>query len=173
MNAKKVVGVTLLWGVFGGAAYAVYWFYRQKSLASKTSIKYGKLELVDFDFPKISVNLFLKLMNESDIPLTVQGYEFDIFVNGKPLSTASWAGNVNVESGKSTLFPIRINLDLKQFAQSGLKSLLVFMQNLKSPLGLLIKGKVSVKTSFATVNNLPVEQTFDLGKLLRDKMIGK
>jgi LEA14-like dessication related protein len=169
---KKGIGFLIFGVLFGGVAYGAWWYYRQRGLLTGTKVSFSSIEFVNLSFPNIELNVYLSVLNRSDIPFTVRSYALDVALNDKPITKLSWDGDIRVDAGKSNKFPLNVKLNLKDFAQGGLKNLVGFLGDMGKPLTMKITGGLSAKTSFATVNNMPVEQTFDLGALLRKKMTG-
>lgn len=167
---KKGIGYTILGLLFGAGAYGVWWYYRQRELIANAQVTFGSLEFVNLNFPEIEVNVYLNVLNRSDISITAKNYSLDVSLNEKPMTNLSWNGEVPIAAKQTSKFPLRVKLNLKNFAQSGLKSLVNFLGNMGKPLKLRIVGKLSAKTAFATINSIPIDETFDLGALLKKKM---
>ena len=129
-----------------------------------------KLKKVLFRMPETdtwALDIFLDVDNKSDIDLLVTGYNFDLTINGKKVSTITNKTSQAVAANAvSQLEIIAAFQPSKVWANVGS---LEFIANLianYSNMQIEIKGVINVSHNWLAFTNLPIDYSFKLGDML-------
>ena len=148
------IGAVMI-GVFG---YTLNYLLKQVRLLVNTEFEFSRVKINTISFDKISITLFWKVVNKSDIGFVVSNQDFDIYLNGKFLKKVGYTSPVKVNSKSTTYIPTYIVFEPKELANIGIENAVLFAnkENWKK-LNLLVKGNFTVKTSIAEVKKFPFE----------------
>lgn len=168
-TGKKIA----IWsGVLLGAGTLLYFGYNyiqnQIKLLTKLGYKFVGYKILKFSFQQIIVDIDLELENQSNIGITLNGYNIDVSMNGQNVAKLQndKLSQYLAPNGKSQ---IKLNVSfvpgdvLKQ--AFNLQNILTSLTN-PDAIVFGFNGTVSAKTTGLMVKNYPISVTLPLSKML-------
>jgi LEA14-like dessication related protein len=148
------IGAVMI-GVFG---YTLNYLLKQVRKLVNTEFEFSGTRINSISFEKISITLWWKVVNKSDISFTVSNQDFDIYLNDKFIKKVGYTSPVEVKANSTTYIPTYIVFEPKELKNIGLANAILFTnkENWKD-LNLLCKGNFTVKTSIFEVKKFPFE----------------
>ena len=101
-----------LW-IGGGVVFAVgltLLLLEFKKLMDYT-IKFSRFQKVKISPNELIFNIFVKLQNPSNIPLTLTSQNYDVYINNNFVTNVNTNVQTTLEAKKSTEFPLQINVN--------------------------------------------------------------
>jgi LEA14-like dessication related protein len=148
------IGAVMI-GVFG---YTLNYLLKQVRKLVNTEFTFSKAKINDISFQKISITLFWKVVNKSDISFTVSNQDFDIYLNDIFVKKVGYTAPVEVKANTTSFIPTYIVFEPIELTKIGIGNALLFTnkENWKD-LNLLCKGTFTIKTSIAEVKKFPFQ----------------
>ena len=151
---KIGIGAVMI-AVFG---YTLNYVLTQVRKLVNTVFEFSGTRINIISFEKISITLWWKVVNKSDISFVVSNQDFDIYLNDKFIKKVGYTSPVEVKGNSTTYIPTYIVFEPKELKNIGLANAILFTnkENWKN-LNLLCKGNFTVKTSIFEVKKFPFE----------------
>lgn len=169
MNGKKIA----IWsGIVLGSSALLYFTYNyvqnQIKLLTKLAYKFIGYKILKLSTKQIIVDVDLELENQSNLGITISGYDVDVSMNGQHVVKLknNQLSQYLAPNGKSL---IKLNVDfvpnevIKQ--AFNLQNILLSLTN-PDAIVFGFKGNVSAKTTGLMVKNYPLNVTLPLSKML-------
>ena len=151
----KVLGV----GTVLGSFYA-YYLWNMK-LLENFEYKIVGFKILNSNINKIRFQINLNIINESSIAVTVNNYDFDVYLNNVKVGNVSNASTNQVLKGGGQVSSFSILGDIQTFSLIG-TGLLSALSCKNSTLRL--KGFYGIRKGFIKLKDLPMDETFDLAE---------
>ena len=148
------IGAVMI-GVFG---YTLNYLLKQVRLLVNTVFEFSGVKVNSISLQQISITLWWKVVNKSDISFTVSNQDYDIYLNDTFVQKVGYTAPVEVKSKSTTFLPTYIVFEPKDLKNIGIANAILFTnkENWKD-LNLLCKGTFTIKTSIAEVKKFPFE----------------
>ena len=135
-----------LW-IGGGTIFAVgltLLLLEFKKLMDYT-IKFSKFQKVKISPNELIFDIFVKLQNPSNLPLTLTSQTYDVYINNNFVTNVSTNVQTTLEAKKSTEFPLRINVNPNDITKAmGTNWALLLLTPEKIVITTIFKVKVKV-----------------------------
>ena len=168
---KKNVGIAI--GIFGAGLtiYGIY-LYKQYLKLSNSDFNVVGAKNVKISGTNVSFTLITTLKNSGDISATVKDQYYDIFINGRKVSTVINKQEIKVASNGTSNIPLLIDLNLndlrKEISSENIINFLVDKSKVKFELKgyfTFKAGLISAKVPFSLSYNL--QEIIDLAKTIK------
>lgn len=148
------IGAVMI-GVFG---YTFHYLMKQARKLVNTEFEFSKITLNSLSLEKVSITLWWKVVNKSDISVDVSNQDYDIFLNGRFIKKVGYTSPVKLKAKQTTYLPTYVVLTPKDVANIGIENALLLTNDEgQKKTTLLVKGKFTVKTSIFEVKKFPFE----------------
>lgn len=135
-----------LW-IGGGTIFAVgltLLLLQFKKLMDYT-IKFSRFKKVKISPNELIFDIFVKLQNPSNLPLTLTSQTYDVYINNNFVTNVSTNVETTLEAKKSTEFPLRINVNPNDITKAmGTNWALLLLTPEKVVITTIFKVKVKV-----------------------------
>lgn len=150
------------WGIglamIGILGYTVNYLMTQIRLLINTDFEFVGTAINKLSFKQISITLWWKVVNKSDIAITVSNQNYDIFINGRFLKKVGYASPVEIKPHAETRIPTYIVFAPKDLGKIGLENVgNFFTSEGRKKLKLTVRGTMTVKTSVFELKEFPFE----------------
>lgn len=151
-------------GVLGAGALAVVGtrVYKQLMLLSDTCVSFTGYKLLNLTKDNVAFTLNFKLKNLSNLGLTINGYDFKVFINNTEVSTVTSANVVELPANGTAQLSTNISFNPADFNQ---KLFFGILQNFNTSV-LRFKGTVAIKTIGISASKLPVDMSSKFTEML-------
>ena len=109
-----------------------------------------------------TLSITLRIINKSDIALMATGEHFDIYINNNYIASLQQEHKTVLAANSATDITLNANFDPTTLLQQGFAAI---SKNLNA-VTIRIKGKLNVKTSVISVNNIKVDTSMTLAQIL-------
>lgn len=151
---KLGIGVVMI-GVF---AYTLDFILKQVRKLVNTTFDFSGVRINSLQLDKVSITLFWKVVNKSDISATISNQDFDIYLNGRFIKKVGYANPVEIKANKTTYLPTYVVFNADDLKKIGIGDAgLLLTKEGRKRLNLLVKGTFTVKTSIFEVKKFPFE----------------
>ncbi len=173
---KKVLLIT---GIVGVVGFLTWHFYNQYKLLKKTCINFAGYVIHALSIDRIAIEIKLLVRNKSDIAITLQKYDFKIYINGTYVSSlkskpapanmpeatrlALGYAPQTIERGAQSPLNLMVDIDPKNAVSTVFTSGLLLNYNQAV---VKIEGEISVNVGGLALESYPVK----LEKKLKDMM---
>jgi LEA14-like dessication related protein len=116
---KKIwiaIGVLSVLGV--GGYFGYQWVQNQRRLLTNFCFKFGGVKVNKLSLNQVSIEITISIKNRSNIDLVIDGYTFDISIEGNKLTTITAKESVSLQSMTWSTFPIKIDLNPKDIGKN-------------------------------------------------------
>lgn len=144
------------------ASYGAYMLFNQVKLLKQTCVKMVNHRLTGLFSNMAQLSITLRVVNKSDIDLLATNENFDIYINNVFVANMKQSRQTMLARNSATDIVLNASFDPKNLVQQGIAAL---AQNFNA-VTISIKGKLNVKTSLISVNNLKVDTTMTLAQIL-------
>lgn len=162
---KRVLIFAGIIGIVGGLAW---YLHRQANLLMQYCFNFTGYQIIELNRSKIQIEVKLQIKNRSDLDITIQGYEFDVYLNGAYVSKINSKKNQKVAKNSFSILSLLINVEPaknKDLANwDFLSRLLLDYKNIK----VKIKGSVSATALGISAKDVPVDLEMKLKEMLPD-----
>lgn len=156
------IGVTLLFiGVAGYLGYV--YIIRQKELLEATKLDIVNIKVKRLSFTDAELILVLRVVNKSGLKLTVTKQHYTAYINDTYIADIVNTEDVVLSPRSSISTEMLVTFNPLEFLGAGYK--IVSNINLAT-LKLKIKGKLTVKSGLAAINNIPLEYEIGVDKIM-------
>lgn len=164
---KVIITLSILAGI-GGLGFALYAFYkRQITLAMSYCYKFSNISFINTSKDRFTIDLTLKIKNQSDIRLNLPNYMFEVYINNKFITTVASAVPTDLLANAVSLLTVRIDFNpSKVFNFSDVLSLIASALTDKSKFVIRLKGKISANISFIKIKDMPIDMQMTLADIL-------
>lgn len=144
------------------ASYGAYMLFQQVKLLKQTCVKMVNHRLTGLFSNSAQLSITLRVVNKSDIDLLATNENFDIYINNVFVANMKQSRRTMLARNSSTDIVLNAAFDPQQLVQQGIAAL---AQNFNA-VSIRIKGKLNVKTSIVSVNNINVDLQMTLAQIL-------
>lgn len=147
-------------GLVGLGAGAVLYFKRQADLLRSMSYRIRNYRIVEGSATKVVITLDFQLINKSEIPFTVTGYDLNFFSNQVYVARFQEENaSIDVPAyGGSASIPVRLEFDPRTFKRGLLNNVLDLISG--ESITILARGKISVKVGLLGFNEVDVNYAY-------------
>lgn len=140
---KKVV---IIAGLLVTAGLLTAHFVRQAKLLQKTCFNFGGYKILTLNKEKITIEIYLNLLNRSDIAITLKSYNLSVFLNNAKAVTLNSNTAQYIDRGGFT--PIKLVVDFVPKDVLNFNTLSTVLLNFN---GILVKIQGSISINAAGV----------------------
>lgn len=147
-------------GLVGLGAGTILYFKRQADLLYKLSYRIRRFQFVERSATKVVIALDFELVNKSEIPFTVTGYDLNFFSNDVYLARVL-DENAQIEVpayGGSNAIPLRLEFDPRALGSGILSNVLDLLSG--NTLTILIRGTLDIRVGLLGFNKAEVNLAF-------------
>lgn len=166
---KSIIFTVATFAAIGAIAFGFYQFYkRQMRLALSFCYKFSKINIITLSKTKLTLDLTLKIRNQSDIRLNLSDYSFQVWINGKFITVISSVSNTDLLANAVSFLTLRVDFDpSKVFDANDLVTLTLTALTDKKNFIIKIKGKISAKANFIKIKDLPIDMQMSLEDIMK------
>jgi LEA14-like dessication related protein len=166
--SKKAVILSAIFLGLAGMGFALYQFVkRELLLAQSYCYKFGSVNVITVNENRFTIDLTIKIKNQSDLRITITNYNFKIFINDKQVLTLSSVANVDVLANAVSELTVRIDFDPSSvFNLSDIASLGVLALTNQSQFFITLSGTIDAKVNFISIKNLPFNKKMSLAQIM-------
>jgi LEA14-like dessication related protein len=113
----------------------------------------------------VELTLLLKLMNRSDLAITVGKQKYLIYVNDMYVATVSKEQGFAWASQSTKTLPLDIVFNPQELLKTGVQNIVALLGD-KTKFKITIKGIITAKSGIISVSNLTFDTTYTLAELL-------
>lgn len=158
MKVKYIVISALLLA----ATYGGYLLYNQITLLKQTCVKMVNHRLTGLLSKNAQLSITLRITNKSDIDLLATGEVFDIYINNNFIAKLNQSDRHVLTRNASTDITLTANFDASNLLKQGFAAIAQDFNRVN----IRIKGKLNIKTSIISVNNLKVDTSMTLAQII-------
>lgn len=162
---RKLILISALVGL-GTAAFL--YFRKQTDLLKQFCYEYTGYKIVSASLQQVVVALMFNLANKSQWEITINSYDFDIFLNGKFVSRVTNSQAQTIAAGAKS--PVTITMAVRPGDILKNATDIALISGLQQNIGdakVMLKGSLSATFGNAIpIKNYPVELVFNLKDIL-------
>ena len=148
------IGAVMI-GVFG---YTLNYLLKQVRKLVNTEFIFSGTRINSIALDKISITLWWKVVNKSEISFKVSNQDYDVYLNGQYLKKVGYTSPIEVKSNSTSYIPTYVVFEPKELKNIGLENASKFLtEEGRKDLNLLVKGTFTVKTEVFEVKKFPFE----------------
>jgi LEA14-like dessication related protein len=161
-NQQKIkLGVGVL--IIGVLGFTINYLMKQIRLLVNTEFEMVGTSVNKVSLQQISITLWWKVVNKSDISATISDQVYDIYLNGKFVKKVGYAVPVEIKAKADTRIPTYIVFEPKELLNIGFENMGKFLTpEGRKELNLQVRGTFTVKTSVFEVKKFPFEFEDDI-----------
>ena len=129
---------------------------------SKATFKYVGVQINKFTLQKIEIRVFLSLVNEGSLSVTISNQQYDVFLNDKFISHIKNPVPFKIKPG-TNIMPLDVFINTSDILKAGWSNLSELLLD-KSKVNITLKGGYDLKIGFIRVGKQAMEQKFNLGQ---------
>ena len=162
----------LKWGLgfilIGLSAYTVNYVMKQIRLLAKTKFDVVGTALNKISSKEISITLWWKVVNSSDISFVVKNQVYDIYLNDRFVKKVGYADPVEVLANGTSRIPTYISVSPKELLNIGLMNIgdLATKEG-REKTKLKVVGSFVLETSIKISKKIPFEYSDTLGNIMK------
>ena len=158
MSAERNIKIGIGVVVIGVLAYTVNYVMKQVRLLVNTEFDMAGTKINKLSLNEVSITLWWKVINKSDISITVSEQVFDIYLNGKFIKKVGNAIPVKIKAHADNRIPTYIVFSPKDLLSMGYENMGKFLtKEGRKTLNLQVRGTMNVSTSVFDVKKFPFE----------------
>jgi len=167
MGKKGIILLGVLAGI-GAIGYGMYiWFNKQIEGAMNYCYKFSKINIISLKKERIAFTLNVKVKQNSDIRLTLTGYEFDVLINGRKIIKLSEDREIEILPKAVSNFTTTVDFNpSNMFNIADLISLVYYGTMERDKFIIEIVGKLNVKANFLEIKDLPMNIKMTLAEIM-------
>lgn len=154
----KIIIVSLIASLLAVITYILI----QLAKISKAPFKYAGVKINKVSFQRIEITVFLKLVNEGSLSVTVSDQEYDVFLNDKFISHLKNSVPYKIKPG-TNIMPLDVFINTTDVLKAGWSNLSQLLLD-KSKVNISLKGGYDLKIGFIRIGKQVMQQTFNLGQ---------
>lgn len=145
------------------AVYVSFLLKRQFDLLKKAQIKIVNFRIHGLLTKNASLELIIKITNNSDIDLMANNGKFDVFLNQTKISTIPVPITKKLDARSFIEVPLNIRFNPALVIQQGMQALISDPKNVV----VSVKGKINVVSSGIAFNNIKIDETMLLSEIIK------
>jgi len=158
------------WGLavvmVGLSAFVVNYLAKQVKLLVNTTFAMSGVAINNISFKEISLTLWWKVENKSDIGFVISNQVYDIYLNGNFAKKVGNAPEIKVMPHSVARIPTNIVLTPKELFNIAKINIGAFLDKKKrSKITLEVIGNLTLKTSVFSIKDFPVEYKDTFGNM--------
>jgi len=153
MNWKQITTLSAI-VVLGGFAFV--YFRKQSELLADSCYKADGLIINSINSNGIDFTLFLKFSNKSNIDMKLEKQHYEIFVEGKKVTSVDSTNSISIQPKSDTRIPLRVTFKLTDIFKTGFQNLDKLMIN-HNDLKIQIKGKLYATSGVLVKIPIPID----------------
>lgn len=160
MKLDKISKIKLGLGIFlvGATAYVLNYILKQVRLLANTKFDMVGTSVNKVSLKEVSITLWWKVTNFSDLSFVVKEQVYDIYLNDKFVKKVGYAEPIEVLAKGVSRIPTYISFTPKEAIQIGLQNLGGFtVKEGRQKLKLKVVGDFTIQTKIYTAKKIPFE----------------
>jgi len=147
----------------GVGVYAI----QQKALISRIKVLFGRAKLISLSWDKIAIDIFLKVINVSDIDVNIEGYQLTAYINDRRITSfmSNQPGYIQA-NGESEIALNIITNPIEALGNIFKKDVLSAIFLDYSKVIIRIKGVISVNHRGLDIKDIPIDLKENLKNLM-------
>lgn len=158
MNRGKIIIWTLVAIFIIVLAYVLH----QLNKINKAVFKYAGVRVKSVTLQKIELTVYLKMINEGSMSVTISNQEYDVYLNDKFLSHMKYSQPFKILPG-TNIMPLEVYITISDVLKAGWSNLAQLLTD-KSKVNIRLKGNYDLKIGFIRVGKRDFTETFNLGQ---------
>jgi LEA14-like dessication related protein len=164
-------GVAIKWGLgavmVGLLGFTVHYVMKQIQLLVNTEFTSVGTQINKINFSEINITLWWKVVNKSDIGLTLTNQIYDVYLNGKFVKKVGSSIPVTISPHADTRIPTYVVFTPKELLKVGFLNFAnLLTKEGRSKTVMEVKGSIDMKTSVFSVKNFPFEYADDMESMM-------
>ena len=159
MNRGKIIIWSLVLILISVITYVIFELLKIKN----APLKYAGYRITSISLGKVNLTTYFKLVNPGSASVSISGQEYDVYLNGKHVSHMKYSNPVLIAPGEN-IIPLEVTIGLSEALSAGWSNLTDLLTD-KSKINISLVGKLSIKMSVIKVENIKIDETFNLGDL--------
>lgn len=155
-------GKIIVFSLIGVLIAVIAYIIIQLAKISKAPFKYAGFKINKISLQRIELTVFLKLVNDGSLSVTVSNQEYDVFLNDKFVSHIKNNVPYKIKPG-TNIMPLDVYINTSDVIKAGWANLSQLLLD-KSKVNISLKGGYDLKIGFIRVGKQIMEQTFNLGQ---------
>lgn len=155
-------------GVIVGLSAIGIYLKSQLSKIYNGNWKLAGVKNLNVALDKISFTVMFMLENKGDISVVVSEQNYNVFINGVPVSNINNKTNVKIVAKGFSVIPFDISISIRELLSVGLMNLGDFISN-KEKIVIKTKGSLSIKAGIVSLKKYPFELEYTLAQILDAK----
>lgn len=154
MDVRKVLIGVVFVTMIGVMSYAIYRFYKLEfTKALNYCYQVSGVHFNNVSINNINMDVSIRLKNQSTFDVTLTGYDFDIYVNNKLISTVKSDVPQNIANQSVSTLVANVQFDPSKFFDLAyITEFVVYAVNDRSNFIIEVKGSFSAKLNFIAIN---------------------
>jgi LEA14-like dessication related protein len=121
----------------------------------------------NISFQEISITLWWKVENKSDIAFNISNQVYDVYLNGKLAKRIGNAPEIKVYPHSVARIPTNVVLNPKELLEIGIANIDSFLSKEKrNKITLEVIGNLTLKTSIFKMKDFPIEFKDTIGNIM-------
>jgi len=164
MTPKTKKGL-IIGGLLLATSLIVIYFRKQLKLLANAcyTISGGVVHALGID--NVSITLFLKVTNESDLTIDLSNMMFKVYVNKMYVTKIEKPEKQQILSKADVVIKLDFQFNPQDLLRAGLANIAPILYD-KEKLVIDVKGTLSAKTGIVTLRNFPIEESITLKEIL-------
>ena len=163
---KIKIGLGLV--MVGLAGFTVNYLMKQVKLLVNTVFELSGAHIDKISLKEISMTIWWRVVNPSDIGFTVSNQTFDIFLNGKFIKKVGNAIPVKINARSDVRIPTYIVFTPKELLTIGIQNFASLANKEgREKLRLKVTGNLTIKTSIFKLKEFPVNFEDSIGNIMK------
>lgn len=158
----------IIGGILIGVGALAWYIKRQANLLKDFCFNFVGYKIINLNRDRITIELKLDIKNKSDIDVTINGYNFDIFMNGAYVSKVLSKKVQKIAKHGFSILNLTVDIEPKKNKSLAnwdfLSRVLLDVNNIK----VKIKGDLSATALGINAKNVPVDLEMKLKEMLPD-----
>lgn len=155
---KKLILSSLAAILLAVIAYVIY----QLNKINKAVFQYAGAKIKSISLKRIELTLYMKMVNDGTMSVTVSNQEYDVYLNDKFISHIKNSQPYRIRPGVNVM-PLDVYINIADVIKAGWANLSQLLTD-KSKVNVSLKGTYDLKIGFIRVGKRPFEQSFNLGQ---------
>jgi len=164
MTPKTTKGL-IIGGLRLATSLVVIYFRKQLKLLSEACyyISGGVVHALGMD--NVSITIFLKVTNESDLTIDLSNMMFKVYVNKMYVTKIVKPEKQKILSKADVIIKLDFQFNPQDLLRAGLANIAPILYD-KEKLVIDIKGSLSARTGIVTLRDFPIEESITLKEIL-------
>ena len=167
MNVNRAVQIACIFAVSSLLLYAGVFFYQQANLLKRMQVGFSGAKIKNLSLSSITIELGLKFTNLSSLDITIQSYNFDVYINEKNIMKITPPPPFVIAGNAESITKVDVTFEpkstLKNLFSGDIISALLFDY---SKVIIQIKGPITLSAGGVTVSNYQIDQSQSLSDLI-------